>query len=137
NFGSISEKRGRTEMTKPPHVIPPTAKTCTLIIATALASLAGTCALTHADERLAGIACRSVHLQYPAPEGTAFYNELTVERSADGTYFCICGFDQGYYGLQELANGKKVIIFSVWDPGDQNDPSSVKEELRVKLIAKD
>lgn len=124
-------------ITKLPHAIPRPARTCIYIISAALACLAAACAQTHADERLEGIACRSVHLQYPAPEGTAFYNELTVERSADGTYFCICGFDQGYYGLQELANGKKVLIFSVWDPGDQNDANSVKEALRVKLIAKD
>jgi hypothetical protein len=92
---------------------------------------------TLADERLAGIACRSVHLQYPAPEGIAFYNEVTIDLSSEGTYFCVCGFRQGYFGLQELSRGKKVVIFSVWEPGGQNDPNSVKEEQRVKLIAKD
>lgn len=102
-----------------------------------MACLVATSATARADERLAGIACRSVHLQYPAPEGTAFYNELTIERSADGTYFCACGINQGYYGAQELANGKKLLIFSVWDPGNQDDPNSVKEEQRVKLLAKD
>jgi len=90
-----------------------------------------------ADERLAGIACRSVHLKYAGPEGTAFANEVVVDRSAAGTYFCVCGFNQGYFGLQELGNGKKVIIFSVWEPGAQDDPDSVKEERRVKLVSKD
>lgn len=90
-----------------------------------------------ADERLKGIACRSVHLGYPAPEGIAFYNEITVEKSAEGTYFCVCGFSKGYYGIQELGNGKKLLIFSVWDPGNQNNPKSVKEESRVKLTHKD
>jgi hypothetical protein len=90
-----------------------------------------------ADEKLAGIACRSVHLQFEAPAGSAFMNEVTVERSAPGTYFCVCGFDQGYFGIQELGNGKKVVIFSVWDPGSQNDPNAVDPERRVKLIAKD
>ena len=91
----------------------------------------------NADERLAGIACRSVHLQFPAPQGTVFANEVTVERSAPGTYFCVCGFNHGYFGLQELADGKKLIIFSVWDPGKQDDPTAVKEESRVKLVYKD
>ncbi len=45
-----------------------------------------------ADEKLKGIACRSVHLGYPAAEGTVFYNELTVEKSAAGTYFMACGY---------------------------------------------
>jgi hypothetical protein len=87
-----------------------------------------------ADERLAGIACRSVHLNYPAPAGAVFYNEVVIDESAPGTYFCVCGFSKGYYGLQELGNGKKVVIFSVWDPGEQNDPKAVDEDRRVKLL---
>lgn len=89
-----------------------------------------------ADERLEGIACRSVHLQYPAPAGVAFYNEITVGRSAPGTYFCVCGWDKGYFGIQELGNGKKVVIFSVWD-SNQNDPQAVEEDRRVRLLHKD
>ncbi|MFN0053866.1 MAG: DUF3472 domain-containing protein [Planctomycetales bacterium] len=87
-----------------------------------------------ADERLAGIACRSVHLGYPAPEGFAFYNELTVDQSAPGTYFMACGFNLGYFGIQELPDGKKLVIFSVWDPGAQDDPNQVDPEKRVKLL---
>lgn len=104
---------------------------------TALAFLVAHCAADtplRADERLEGIACRSVHLGYRYPEGTAFLNEITVKASSPGTYFCVCGFDAGYFGIQELANGKKLIIFSVWDPGKQDDPSSVAEEQRVKLV---
>ena len=86
------------------------------------------------DESLKDIACRSVHLQYQAPEGAAFYNELTIDRSAPGSYFMACGFSRGYFGLQELADGKKLAIFSVWDPGDQNDPEATPESQRVKLL---
>ena len=100
---------------------------------TALALTAG----VRADEKLKDIACRSVHLHYPAPEGDAFFNEVKVEKSAEGTYFCVCGFSKGYYGIQELGNGKKLLIFSVWDPGSQNDPKKVKEDDRVKLTHKD
>lgn len=89
-----------------------------------------------ADERLKDIACRSVHLGYPAPVGVAFSNEVTIEQSAVGTYFMVCGWDKGYFGLQELGNGKKLLIFSVWD-SDQNDPKAVKEDNRTKLIRKD
>ena len=93
--------------------------------------------MLQADESLKGIACRSVHLGYPAPVGIAFYNEVTVEQSAEGTYFMVCGWDKGYFGMQELSNGKKVVLFSVWDPGEQNDPKVVKDELRVKTLYKD
>lgn len=88
------------------------------------------------DERLKGIACRSVHLGYPAAEGTAFYNEMTADRSAPGTYFMACGWDKGYFGMQELGDGKKLLIFSVWDSG-QNDPKAVAADKRVKLLHRD
>jgi hypothetical protein len=90
-----------------------------------------------ADEKLKGIACRSVHLGYPAPEGISFYNEMTVEKSADGTYFMAAGWSKGYFGIQEVANGKKVVLFSVWDPTAGNDPKTVDESKRVKMLHKD
>ncbi len=108
-----------------------------LFAAVILSGALATTESSRADEKLAGIACRSVHLSYPAPEGLVFYNEVTVERSAEGTYFCVCGFAQGYYGLQELGDGKKLLIFSVWDPGEQNDPKKVDDEKRVKLLYQD
>jgi hypothetical protein len=89
-----------------------------------------------ADEKLKGIACRSVHLAYAAAESDAFYNEVTVGRSAVGTYFAVCGWDKGYFGIQELGNGKKLAIFSVWD-SNQNNPKAVADDLRVKLLHKD
>lgn len=90
-----------------------------------------------ADERLKGIACRSVHLAYPAPEGEAFYTEMTVEHSAEGTYFMAAGWSKGYFGIQELADGKKVVLFSVWDPTAGDDPRKVDESKRVKMLHKD
>jgi hypothetical protein len=92
--------------------------------------------ISPADERLQGIACRSVHLAYPVAEGVAFYHEITVDDTAVGTYFMVCGWDKGYYGMQELGSGKRVLIFSVWDSG-QNDPSAVKQDNRTRLIYKD
>lgn len=80
-------------------------------------------------------ACRSVHLWYPAPEGTVFYNEVTVKESHTGSYFMACGFKHGYFGIQEIRNSEdKVVIFSVWDPGNQNDPNSVAEDRKVKVL---
>lgn len=87
-----------------------------------------------ADKRLKGIACRSVHLRYPGKEAVSFYNEINVQHSAPGTYFAVCGWDRGYYGIQELGNGKKLLIFSVWDSGRKSaDP---KDDGRARLIYK-
>ncbi|HEV8293157.1 MAG TPA: DUF5077 domain-containing protein, partial [Tepidisphaeraceae bacterium] len=104
------------------------------LLKTAMCWIMFSAASALADEKQT--ACRSVHLWYKAPEAVAFYNEVIVERSAPGTYFCVCGWDRGYFGIQELGNGKKVVIFSVWD-SNQNDKSAVDEEKRVKLLYKD
>ena len=53
-----------------------------------------------------------------------------------GHDFCVCGWDKGYFGIQELGNGKKLVIFSVWD-SNQDDPKALPEDKRVKLLHKD
>lgn len=98
----------------------------------ALLALLALASAAPADEKLNGIACRSVHLGYKADGGTAFYTEVKVEQSSPGTYFCAVGFRSGYFGIQELANKKKVVIFSVWDPASGDDPTKVPVEKRVK-----
>ena len=80
-------------------------------------------------------AARSVHLSYPAPPGVLFYNELTVETSTPGSYFMACGFNHGYFGIQELTRDPgKIVLFSVWDPGQQNDPDSIAPDQRVEVL---
>ena len=79
-------------------------------------------------------AARSVHLWYPAEQGVVYYNEVTVQKSYPGSYFCVCGFKHGYFGIQELSQGGKVVIFSVWEAGNQNNPDAVAEDRRVKVL---
>lgn len=79
-------------------------------------------------------AARSVHVQWSTTETAAFYLEMTVERSAPGSYFMSCGWSGGYFGVQELRDGKKVAIFSVWDPTKGDDPKAVRPEDRVELL---
>ena len=76
----------------------------------------------------------TANLEQPI-EATAFYNELTVEQSSRGSYFMACGFSKGYFGIQELVNGKKVALFSIWEPGQQNNPNATPAERRVREIA--
>lgn len=80
-------------------------------------------------------AARSVHLFYTAPAGTLFYNEVTVEVSAPGTYFMACGWNTGYFGIQELRGPEdKIVLFSVWDPTKGDHPDAVAAEQRVEVI---
>jgi hypothetical protein len=82
-------------------------------------------------------AARSVHLGWSAPEGTLFYLEMAVERSTTGSYFMACGWNTGYFGIQELGDGRKVALFSVWDPTVGDDPGAVKTEDRVEVLHAD
>jgi hypothetical protein len=79
-------------------------------------------------------AARSVHLSYQSPECVAFYVEMVVKRSSTGRYFMACGWRDGYFGIQELLNGRKVAIFSVWDPTAGDDPNVVNPQDRVECL---
>jgi hypothetical protein len=88
-----------------------------------------------ADRKEAFRAARSVHLSYPAPEGLLFYNEVVVDQSVNGSYFMACGWNTGYFGIQQLgAPDDKVVLFSVWDPSKGDDPNGVKKEDRVEVL---
>lgn len=89
---------------------------------------------TFAAEPEAYRAARSVHWGWAAPDATLFYNEMVVEESTPGSFFMACGWNTGYFGVQELGNGRKVAIFSVWDPTTGDDPEAVTPEQRVELL---
>lgn len=83
----------------------------------------------------------SVHMTYTVPTGhTAewFYNEVTVPVNYDpvGSYYMANGFSQGYFGMQVNSATERRVLFSVWSPYETDDPASIPEEDRVKLIRK-
>lgn len=82
-------------------------------------------------------AARSVHWGWPAPDAELFVTSMIIDRSTPGSYFMACGWNTGYFGLQELGNGKKVIIFSVWDPTQGDDPNKVDATERVECLYND
>ncbi len=88
------------------------------------------CAALAAEPR----AARSVHLGYDSPDATVFTIEMTVLASTPGSYFMATGWNTGYFGLQELSDGRKVVIFSVWDPTTGDDPEAVQDTDRVECL---
>ena len=40
----------------------------------------------------------------------------------------------GYFGIQEQGQGRKVVLFSVWDPDQGNNPNQVPEKERVEVL---
>ena len=82
----------------------------------------------------------SIHLRNRLPrdkEVVSFYNEITIQKSVPGSFFMACGFNAGYFGLQERRDGKKVLLFSVWDKHRGDDPRNVPREKRVKVVYQD
>jgi arylsulfatase A len=83
----------------------------------------------------------SVHLSYPAPKGQMteyFYNEVTVPKGDDpiGSYYMANGFSEGYFGMQVNSATERRILFSIWSPFKTDDPKSIPEAQRIKLLAK-
>lgn len=84
----------------------------------------------------------SVHLAYQVPESVGsveyFYNEITVPKGEDviGSYFMANGFGEGYFGIQVNSETERRILFSVWSPYQTDDPGSIPEEYRIKMLKK-
>lgn len=83
----------------------------------------------------------SVHLAYQVPQNTNaewYYNELTVPRNEDkiGSYFMANGFGEGYFGIQVNSPTERRVLFSVWSPFTTDDPKSIPESHKIKLLKK-
>ncbi|KAL4500600.1 hypothetical protein ABPG72_003024 [Tetrahymena utriculariae] len=83
----------------------------------------------------------SVHFSYNL-ESTKnilqFFNEVNVPENLDtiGTYAMAIGFDYGYFGIQVNSETERRVLFSVWSPQNTDDPSQIKPENAVLLVAK-
>lgn len=110
------------------------------LMTVAVAVMAAAVAFGQSGEEQARRQARSVHLQYQgfAEPAQVFYVEATADRFWPGSYLCMLGFDGGYAGVQELVDGRRVAIFSVWEPSDPFDfkahPDAVHEERRTKVL---
>jgi hypothetical protein len=75
---------------------------CSILSSIVALWLVAGCATVAAEAAEPPRAARSVHLSYAAGEGDLFYNEVTAEQSTSGSYFMACGWNTGYFGMQEL-----------------------------------
>lgn len=83
----------------------------------------------------------SVHLNYQVPEkinAEWYYNEITVPAGQDivGSYYMADGFGEGYFGMQVNSEKERRILFSVWSPFVTDDPQSIPESHKIKLLKK-
>jgi len=83
----------------------------------------------------------STHLIYETPEEVDiewFYNEIEIDVDQDviGSYFMANGFAEGYFGIQVNSDTERRILFSIWSPYKTDDPSSIPEAYKIKLLKK-
>ncbi len=82
----------------------------------------------------------SVHLHYPISKEAKvawFYGEVTAKTDPLWSYYEVCGWHRGYFGIQVNGPSERRIIFSVWDSGTEAvDRGKVGEDNRVRLLAK-
>ncbi len=84
----------------------------------------------------------SVQLFFNKPEHADdiewYFSEILVPENQDviGSYFMANGFDNGYFGIQVNSEEERRILFSVWSPYTTDDPDSIPEEYKIKLIKK-
>ncbi len=97
----------------------------------------------HGDYYYWGHRGPSVHLNYKLPDEVKnnaewFYNEVTVPVGNDvlGSYFMADGFTGGYFGMQVNSATERHILFSIWSPFTTNDPKSIPDSLKIKLLKK-
>ncbi|RYG00025.1 MAG: DUF3472 domain-containing protein, partial [Chitinophagaceae bacterium] len=53
-----------------------------------------------------------------------------------GSYFMACGFGEGYFGMQVNSPTERHILFSVWSPFNTDDPKSIPESHKIKMLKK-
>ncbi|RYD68284.1 MAG: DUF5077 domain-containing protein [Verrucomicrobiaceae bacterium] len=64
----------------------------------------------------------SVHFRWPTEKGADirwFYNEAIMLTDPYWSYTAACGFGRGYLGFQVNDPGRRCVIFSVWDAGNE------------------
>lgn len=83
----------------------------------------------------------SVHLRYDLGGRTDiewFYSEITVPQGNDviGSYYMANGFSDGYFGFQVNSETERRVLFSVWSPFQTDDPKSIPEADRIRMMKK-
>ncbi|NGM61616.1 DUF3472 domain-containing protein [Sphingobacterium sp. SGG-5] len=83
----------------------------------------------------------SCHINYSIPterDVSYYYNEVTVPKGEDkiGSYYMANGFGEGYFGIQVNSDTERRILFSVWSPFHTDDPKSIPEDQKIKMLKK-
>jgi hypothetical protein len=82
----------------------------------------------------------STHLVFETPKDDIewMYSEIEIDKGQDveGCYFVANGFGEGYFGIQVNSETERRILFSIWSPFKTDDPNSIPEDQKIKLLKK-
>lgn len=82
----------------------------------------------------------STHLVFETPTDDIeyMYSEIEIDKGQDvmGSYFMANGFGEGYFGIQVNSETERRILFSIWSPYKTDDPNSIPEDMKIKLLKK-
>lgn len=82
----------------------------------------------------------STHLVFEIPTDDIewLYSEIEIDKNQDviGSYFMANGFGEGYFGIQVNSETERRILFSIWSPFKTDDPNSIPDDQKIKLLKK-
>ena len=82
----------------------------------------------------------STHLVFETPTNDIewMYSEIEIDKGQDveGCYFVANGFGEGYFGIQVNSETERRILFSIWSPFKTDDPNSIPEDQKIRLLKK-
>ncbi len=88
-----------------------------------------------------GLRGPSCHLNYSAAnkfDGEVDWAkiDITVPEDLDqmGSYYMALGFSYGYFGFQNNAPGRRMVLFSVWNSEDADNPDDVAKDNCTEVI---
>jgi hypothetical protein len=77
-------------------------------------------------------AAATVNLVYDAAQADIYYIEMRIDQTTDNSFFVPCGWENGYFGLQQFnGENKRAFNFAVsnplLDPADEGPPDNPVE----------
>lgn len=92
----------------------------------------------HASANQNPKAACTVNLVYDAGQSDIYYIEMRIDETADNSSFMPCGWENGYFGLQQY-NGedKRAFNFSVWNGALDPADATTVPDTRVEVLYSD
>lgn len=84
----------------------------------------------------------SVHFRYcnkSVPEAEWAVSDLTVPEGSDivGSFFCPLDFESGFFGIQNISDSERWVLFSIWNSVTPDSKRCVSANSRARLVGKD